>query len=253
MSLVVSDIGAKDMIGLAGDAYRYGVVMMNFDFVACTFPVLIAAFLFMPLFWGSGVSTIPEYLGRRYNVAVRTFFAVIWSLFMIGTVATILRQRGVDVRGTARMVVLVLGGPDGRVRRHLHDIGWSQGGRVHRRAVVHRAHRGLGPALLHRSSRGRRRRDVDREGLGAAVGARALRAAAVGKPLDVPVAGARARPRSGPRSGLLGRQPGDRAAIVRREERSRRARVVRVRRGDQAGVPGAARPARSSGDCAVCR
>ena len=90
MSLVVSDIGAKDMIGLAGDAYRYGVVMMNFDFVACTFPVLIAAFLFMPLFWGSGVSTIPEFLGRRYNVSVRTFFAVIWSLFMIGTVATIL-------------------------------------------------------------------------------------------------------------------------------------------------------------------
>ena len=90
MSLVVSDIGAKDMIGLAGDAYRYGIVMMNFDFVACTFPVLIAAFLFMPLFWDAGVTTIPEYLGRRYNVSVRTFFAVIWSLFMVGTVATIL-------------------------------------------------------------------------------------------------------------------------------------------------------------------
>jgi SSS family solute:Na+ symporter len=52
--------------------------------------VLIAAFLFMPLFWGAGVSTIPEYLGRRYNASVRTFFAVIWSLFMVGTVATIL-------------------------------------------------------------------------------------------------------------------------------------------------------------------
>jgi SSS family solute:Na+ symporter len=90
MSLVVSDIGAKDMVGLAGDAYRYGIVMMNFDFVGCTFPVLIAAFLFMPLFWGAGVSTIPEYLGRRYNGAVRTFFAVIWALFMVGTVATIL-------------------------------------------------------------------------------------------------------------------------------------------------------------------
>jgi SSS family solute:Na+ symporter len=90
MSLVVSDIGAKDMVGLAGDAYRYGIVMMNFDFVGCTFPVLIAAFLFMPLFWGAGVSTIPEYLGRRYNTPVRTFFAVIWALFMVGTVATIL-------------------------------------------------------------------------------------------------------------------------------------------------------------------
>ncbi len=89
MSLVVSDIGAKDMIGLAGDAYRYGIVMMNFDFIACTMPLLVAAFLFMPLFWGAGVTTIPEYLGRRYNTGVRTFFAVIWALFMVGTVATI--------------------------------------------------------------------------------------------------------------------------------------------------------------------
>jgi SSS family solute:Na+ symporter len=90
MSLVVSDIGAKDMVGLAGDAYRYGIVMMNFDFIGCTLPLLLAAFLFMPYFWRSDVTTIPEYLGRRYNVSVRTFFAVVWSLFMVGTIATIL-------------------------------------------------------------------------------------------------------------------------------------------------------------------
>jgi SSS family solute:Na+ symporter len=90
MSLVVSDIGAKDMVGLAGDAYRYGIVMMNFDFVGCTLPVLLAAFLFMPFFWSSDVYTIPEYLGRRYDVRVRTFFAMVWSLFMVGTIATIL-------------------------------------------------------------------------------------------------------------------------------------------------------------------
>ena len=90
MSMVVSDIGAKDMIGLAGDAYRYGIVMMNFDFVGCTLPLLVAAFLFIPFFWSSEVYTIPEYLGRRYNSAVRTFFAIIWSFFMVGTIATIL-------------------------------------------------------------------------------------------------------------------------------------------------------------------
>lgn len=90
LSLVVSDIGAKDMVGLAGDAYRYGLVMMNFDFIGCIFPVLIAAFLFMPFFWLAGVYTVPEYLGRRYNQAVRTFFALLWVLFMIGTLGTIL-------------------------------------------------------------------------------------------------------------------------------------------------------------------
>jgi len=32
---------------------------------------------------------VPEYLGRRYNVGVRTFFAVVWVLFMVGTLGTI--------------------------------------------------------------------------------------------------------------------------------------------------------------------
>lgn len=89
MSLVVSDIGAKDMIGVAGDAYRYGLVMMNYDFIGCIFPVLLAAFLFMPFFWIAGVYTVPEYLGRRYNIGVRACFAVIWVLFMTATIGTI--------------------------------------------------------------------------------------------------------------------------------------------------------------------
>ncbi|MBN1590753.1 MAG: sodium/solute symporter, partial [Pirellulales bacterium] len=89
MSLVVSDIGAKDMIGLAGDGYRYGLVMMNYDFIGCIFPLLVAAFLFMPFLWMAGVYTIPEYLGRRYNQYVRTLFAACWTCFMIGTLGII--------------------------------------------------------------------------------------------------------------------------------------------------------------------
>lgn len=88
-SLVVSDIGAKDMVGLADDGYRFGLVMTNFDLIGCVFPVLIAAFLFMPFLWLAGVYTIPEYLGRRYNSAVRYFFAVIWAVFMVGTLGVI--------------------------------------------------------------------------------------------------------------------------------------------------------------------
>lgn len=88
-SLVVSDIGAKDMVGLADDGYRFGLVMTNFDFIGCVFPVLIAAFLVMPYLWLAGVYTIPEYLGRRYNAGVRILFAVAWGLFMIGTLAVI--------------------------------------------------------------------------------------------------------------------------------------------------------------------
>ena len=93
-SLVVSDIGAKDMVGLADDGYRYGMVMMNFDFIGCIFPVLVAAFLFMPYLWLAGVYTIPEYLGRRYNRTVRTLFALIWGTSMVAMLATIFVSAG---------------------------------------------------------------------------------------------------------------------------------------------------------------
>ena len=88
-SLVVSDIGAKDMVGLADEGYQYGLVLTNFDFIGCVFPVLVAAFVFMPYLWMAGVYTIPEYLGRRYNMGVRTMFALVWGVFMVGTLAVI--------------------------------------------------------------------------------------------------------------------------------------------------------------------
>ena len=40
MSMVVSDIGAADIIGIAGSAYLYGIVMGNFDWIGCV-PIMI--------------------------------------------------------------------------------------------------------------------------------------------------------------------------------------------------------------------
>ncbi|MFH1741039.1 MAG: sodium/solute symporter [bacterium] len=82
MSLVVSDIGAIDIVGIAGSAYLYGIVMGNFDWIGCVPVMIIAAFIFIPIFWRSGVTTVPEWLGKRYNVGVRTISAVIWGCFL---------------------------------------------------------------------------------------------------------------------------------------------------------------------------
>ena len=68
MSLVVSDIGAIDIVGIAGSAYLYGIVMGNFDWIGCVPVMIIAAFIFIPLFWRSGVTTVPEWLGKRGSV-----------------------------------------------------------------------------------------------------------------------------------------------------------------------------------------
>ncbi|MBN1421903.1 MAG: sodium/solute symporter [Planctomycetes bacterium] len=81
MSLVVTDISAMDMIGLAGGAYAAGIVLANFDWIGCIPAMLIGAFIFIPYFWRSEIYTIPEYLGRRYNEGVRATVASFWIIF----------------------------------------------------------------------------------------------------------------------------------------------------------------------------
>jgi len=81
MSIVVSDIGAMDFVGVAGQAYRYGIAVGNFDWLGSVPAMLLAAFIFVPYFWKAGLYTIPEYLGRRYNDYVRTAASLTWIVF----------------------------------------------------------------------------------------------------------------------------------------------------------------------------
>jgi SSS family solute:Na+ symporter len=90
MSIVVSDIGAIDMVSGAGAAYRYGLAQANFDWLGSLPALVIVAFLFVPFYWRSGVCTLPEFLGRRYGAPVRFFQAVIWLGFQISMLAVML-------------------------------------------------------------------------------------------------------------------------------------------------------------------
>lgn len=85
MSIVVSDIGAIDFIAVAGATYQDGLAPANFDWIGSMPAMVFAAFFFIPYYWRSGVYTIPEFLGRRYNVAVQLIHGSIWGIvFLIG-------------------------------------------------------------------------------------------------------------------------------------------------------------------------
>jgi len=90
MSIVVSDIGATDMMAGAGATYKYGLAQANFDWIGSMPAMIIAAFVFIPYYWRAGVFTIPEFLGRRYNTAVQTLQALIWLGFMFSMLAIML-------------------------------------------------------------------------------------------------------------------------------------------------------------------
>jgi len=82
MSLVATDIGGTDLVGNGGDSYRYGIVMGNFEWIGCVPAMLVAAFVFVPHLWRCGVTTIPEFLERRFSVHVRSIVAACWLLLM---------------------------------------------------------------------------------------------------------------------------------------------------------------------------
>ncbi|MHC4568494.1 MAG: sodium:solute symporter family transporter [Planctomycetota bacterium] len=43
MSIVVSDIGAQDFVGVSGGAYRYGIAVGNFDWIGSVPTMLLGA------------------------------------------------------------------------------------------------------------------------------------------------------------------------------------------------------------------
>ena len=99
MSIVVSDIGATDFIAVAGGTYRYGLSQANFDWIGSMPALVIAAFVFIPFYWRSGVYTVPEFLGRRYGTAVQTFMAVCWGLILVTNLGIMLYATSVLLRG----------------------------------------------------------------------------------------------------------------------------------------------------------
>ena len=76
LSLFASNISSSTLVGLTGDAYRTGLAPSAYEWMAGLL-LLFGAFTFFPFFLRSGVSTIPEFLERRFNVYLRKYFSAI--------------------------------------------------------------------------------------------------------------------------------------------------------------------------------
>lgn len=101
MSLVATDIGGTDLIGVGGDAYRYGIVMGNFEWIGCIPALVVCAFVFIPHLWKCRVTTIPEYLELRFNVQLRLSVAACWLLFTACNLGVMLLASARFMRGLA--------------------------------------------------------------------------------------------------------------------------------------------------------
>ena len=81
-SLFASNISSSTIIGLTGAAYSSGIVQSVYEWIS-GIPLIIAAFVFVPLYLNAKITTIPEFLGQRYDRRSQIFFSIVTILTSI--------------------------------------------------------------------------------------------------------------------------------------------------------------------------
>lgn len=86
LSLFASNISSSTIIGLSGAAYTTGIVNSVYEWMS-GIPLIIAALIFVPLYLNSRITTIPEFLEKRFDRRSQLFFSAvsIFSTIMIET------------------------------------------------------------------------------------------------------------------------------------------------------------------------
>ena len=74
-SIFASNIGSEHLIGLAGAGAESGMAMAHWEIQA--YMILILGWVFVPFYSRSMVTTMPEFLERRYNKESRTILSLI--------------------------------------------------------------------------------------------------------------------------------------------------------------------------------
>ena len=99
-----SNISTLHLVGLAAGGAKDGLVIGNFEWMAC-FTLILLALLFAPFYINSGVRTLPEFMERRYCPAARTFLA------FIGLAGALLIHIGISLFAAAKIFESFLGVP----------------------------------------------------------------------------------------------------------------------------------------------
>lgn len=103
-AVFTSNISTIHLVGLAAGGAKDGMVIGNFEWMAC-FTLILLALLFTPFYINSKVSTLPEFMERRYSPNARTFLAV------IGIFGALFIHIGISLFAAAKVFESFLGVP----------------------------------------------------------------------------------------------------------------------------------------------
>ena len=85
-SLLLTNLSTEQIVGLNGAAYSEGILVMAWETLAAIAMVVTAVFL-LPRYLKGGLTTVPQFLARRYAVSTKTIAS---GLFLTGYVVVLL-------------------------------------------------------------------------------------------------------------------------------------------------------------------
>jgi SSS family solute:Na+ symporter len=90
LSLFASNISSTTLIGLSGAAYAWGIAVANYEWMAAFILVFFAVF-FIPYYLNSRITTVPEFLERRFDRRSRLYFSglTLFSNIVVDTAGTL--------------------------------------------------------------------------------------------------------------------------------------------------------------------
>jgi solute:Na+ symporter, SSS family len=103
-AVFTSNISTIHLVGLAASGAKDGMVVGNFEWMAC-FTLMLLGLVFAPFYIKSKVSTLPEFMERRYCPEARTFMAY------IGLLGALLIHIGISLFAAAKLFESFLGVP----------------------------------------------------------------------------------------------------------------------------------------------
>ncbi len=116
-SLIAASISSEQFIGEVGWGYKFGLAVANWEWLVWPAQALLLV-VFLPVFLRNRIYTIPEYLTKRFGLAVGTAFSLVCIVqYMIINLPLVLysggflinRIFGIDLRIAVWMLVAVAG------------------------------------------------------------------------------------------------------------------------------------------------
>ncbi|MEO9891709.1 solute:sodium symporter family transporter [Aurantibacter sp.] len=92
-SLLLTNISTEHLVGMNGSSYRNGAIIVAWE-VTSALALVIGALYFAPKYLKMGLTTIPEFLEKRFDGLTRTFVALLLIISFVATLLPIVLYTG---------------------------------------------------------------------------------------------------------------------------------------------------------------